>query len=247
MLLKGGQNTHGISIGVLCLESYYGKIPGHIKNATTFDFPVVYKVVEGATPEKIVKHGDKTLTDSFIRAAQELEKEGVNAITGSCGFLALIQREIADAVNVPVYISSLIQVPLVYRMLKSNQKVGLLVAQKKALTREHLLAVGAADIPVCVAGMDGKEEFCDVIIDRKRSELDTEKLQKEVLEVVRNMQTQYPEMGALVIECTDLPPYACRIQDILRVPVFDVITLTNMVHQALIRKEYDGYMPPRLF
>ncbi len=246
MILKGGQNIHGIAIGVLCLESYYGKIPGHIKNATTFDFPVVYKVVEGATPEKVVKHGDKTLCGAFVKAAQELEREGVKAITGSCGFLALMQKEIADGVHVPVYISSLIQVPLVYRMLKSDQKVGLLVAQKKALTQEHLRAVGAEDIPVCVAGMDGKEEFCDVIIDRKRAELDTEKLQGEVLDAVCKMAEEHREMGALVIECTDLPPYAYHIQQILKIPVFDIITLTNMVYQAILRKEYCGYMPPAI-
>jgi len=228
VILKGGTNLNGIPIGILCLETYYGRPPGHIRNASTFRFPVMYRVVPGATARRIVKEGDPELLEPFIKAAQELEQEGVMAVTGSCGFLALFQNELADSVDIPVYTSSLIQVPLVYRMLRRNQKVGILTASKSTLTEAHLEAVGAEKIPVCVAGMDDRQEFCEVVIEGRRHELDTDRLAGEVLAAVDSLAKAHPEMGALVIECTDLPPFAHLIQEKIHVPVFDIVTLTNM-------------------
>ena len=99
MIIKGGTNLSGIPIGILCLETYYGRPPGHIRNASTFRFPVIYRIVQGATARRVVKEADPELLNPFIQAAQALEREGVMAITGSCGFLALFQDELADAVD----------------------------------------------------------------------------------------------------------------------------------------------------
>ena len=246
MILEGGANIYGVPIGVLSLESYFAKPPGHIKNAATFDFPVTYKIVKGATTKKVVDHADRSLLEPFIAAAQELESEGVQAITGSCGFLVLFQREIADAVNIPVFLSSLIQVPMVHCMLKQNQKVGILTAKKDSLTPQHFRAVGAENIPVCIAGMENQKEFCDVIIEYKRVALDFDKFEKELLSVAQGLVGQNPDIGAVVLECTDMSYFARLIQQTVDRPVFDIITLTNMVHQALIRKPFVGMMPPEV-
>jgi hypothetical protein len=231
-------NNAPLSIGVLCLETYFTKVPGHIRNPATFDFPVTYQVVKGATPERMVVQGDETLLKPFIDAARELEQQGVAAITGSCGFLVLFQKQLADSVSVPVYVSSLIQVPMVYRMLRSDQKVGLLVAKKKTLTAKHLAAIGAEAVPVCVAGLDEQPEFREVIIEQQRTDLDMNRLEQEVLFEIDRLAHDNPDMGALVIECTDLPPFAAAIQQRIRMPVFDIVTLTNMVYQSLTRTRY---------
>jgi aspartate/glutamate racemase len=246
MILKGGTNLCGIPIGILCLETYYGRPPGHLRNASTFRFPVIYRIVKGATAKRVVKQADRELLTPFIEAARGLEQEGVMAITGSCGFLALFQDELADAVDIPLFTSSLIQIPLVYRMLRRNQKVGILTASKSTLTEEHLKAVGAEAVPVCVAGMDDQQEFCDVIIEGRRTELDLARLGQEVLAVVGKLVEDHPEMGALVIECTDLPPFAHLIQEKIRRPVFDIVTLTNMVYETLLRTPFQGIMPERI-
>jgi aspartate/glutamate racemase len=246
MILKGGTNLCGLPIGILCLETYYGRPPGHIRNASTFRFPVLYRIVQGATARRVVKKADPELLNPFIQAAQDLEQEGVMAITGSCGFLALFQDELADSVAIPVFTSSLIQIPMVYRMLRRNQKVGILTASKSTLTEAHLKAVGAEAVPVCVAGMDDRKEFCEVVIEDRRQELDVARLAEEVLAVVEGLAGDHPEMGALVIECTDLPPFARLIQEKIHVPVFDIVTLTNMVYETLVRTEYKGIMPRRV-
>ena len=243
MILRGGTNLCGIPLGVLALETYYGKVPGHIRNGSTFRFPLIYRVIKGATAKRVVDEADPELLNPFIEGARELEQEGVMAITGSCGFLALFQEELADSVAIPVFASSLIQIPMVHRMLRRDQTVGILTAKKSKLTRAHLKAVGADMVPVCVAGMDDQKEFCDVVIDGSRQELDVDRLAGEVLAVVDALAGDHPEMGALVIECTDLPPFAHLIQKKLRIPVFDIITLMNMVYETLVRTEFQGIMP----
>jgi hypothetical protein len=226
------------TIGVLCLDTAFTKIPGHIRNPATFDFPVVYQVVAGATPERVVSQADPRLLDPFIRAAQDLEARGVAAITGACGFLVLFQKELADAVSIPLYASSLIQLPMVHRMLPSGDTVGLLVANKSALTARHLAAIGGDAVPVCVAGMSERPEFREVMLEGRRVELDAGRLEREVLAEIDNLAEGNPGMGALVIECTDLVPFAHAIQTRIGVPVFDIVTLTQMVHRSLTRRPF---------
>jgi aspartate/glutamate racemase len=230
--------ARGSKIGVLCLDTSFTKILGHIRNPATFDFPVSYKIVRGATPERVVSQADLSLLEPFIHAARELESEGVAAITSACGFLALFQEQLADAVGVPLYASSLIQLPMVYRMLRSDQKVGLLVAKKDALTPRHLKAVGAESIPVCIAGMEEQPEFREVILAGQRDELDAGQLQRQVLKETERLAAEHSDMGALVIECTDLVPFSHAIQARIGVPVFDIVTLTEMIYQSLTRRPF---------
>jgi aspartate/glutamate racemase len=225
-------------IGVLGLDTSFPKIPGHIRNPATFDFPVAYKVVAGATAERVVRQADPRLLEPFVEAARELEAEGAAAITSACGFLALFQRELADAVGVPLYASSLVQVPMVARMLRTDQKVGVLVARKASLTRRHLAAVGAEDVPVCVAGMEDQPEFREVMLEARRPELDADRLGREVLGVAERLTRDAPEVGAIVFECTDLAPFAAAVQARTGLPVLDIVTLTEMVHHGLTRRPY---------
>src|SRR5262245_61677680 len=231
-------------IGVLCLETSFTKIPGHIRNRTTFDFPVVYREVKGATPERVVSQADPHLLAPFVHAAQELETQGVAAITAACGFLVLFQKELANAVAVPLYASSLIQLPMVHRMLRPGQTVGLLVANKRSLTRRHLEAIGGEHVPICVAGMEEQPEFREVMLEGRRVEIDADRLGREVATQAERLARANPDMGALIIECTDLVPYAHAIQSLVGVPVFDIVTLTEMVQQSLTRRPFDGRGAP---
>ena len=226
------------SIGVLCLDTSFTKIPGHIRTRSTFDFPVSYQVVAGATAQRVGTQADPSLIAPFAAAARALEEQGVAAITGACGFLALFQRELADAVTVPLYASSLLMLPMVHRMIRSDQRVGVLTAQRRSLTRRHLAAVGAESVPVCVGGMEEQPEFREVMLEARRDELDAGRLRGEVLTVAQQLVDNNPDIGALLLECTDLVPFACAIQDRTGLPVFDIVTLTELVHQSLTRRPY---------
>ena len=237
----GGKNVFGHAIGILMLETRFPRIPGDVGNATTWDFPILYKVIENATPDAVVRKGGRGLLPSFIKGAQELEKEGVRAITTTCGFLALFQQKMAEAVNIPVFTSSLMQVPLVYAMLKPSQKVGIITIHAESLTQRHLSSVGVDKVSHVIVGTEGEEEFSRKILDDEM-ELDVEKSRNELVKTARKMISDYSEVGAIVLECTNMPPHAAAIQQEIGLPIFDIYTLANMVYQAVVRKEFSGYM-----
>lgn len=242
-IYEGGQNICGASIGVLCLESYFPKPPGHIKNPSGLPFPVLYEMIDGVTVPTLLNNPSPDLLDPFIKGAQRLEAEGVRAITGSCGFLALFQKELAAAVSVPVFASSLIQVPLAYHMIGASAPVGVLTADASALTARHFEGVGAAGIPVAVKGLEATSEFAEVILRNTRTRMDTDLIEAEVLQAARDLKRETPEIRSIVLECTDLPPYAAQIQQELKLPVFDLTTLAQMAHSVTTRARYSGIMP----
>ena len=239
--VKGGQNLYGLAIGILILETRFPRIPGDMGNGTTWNFPVVYRIVKGASPARVVREADPTLLKPFIEAAQDLEKMGVKAITTTCGFLAIFQEEIANAVNIPVFTSSLMQVPLVYRMLKNNQKVGIMTVDSRSLTRKHLAAVGADSVPTVIVGTEDEEEFTRVLLGNELT-LDVDKARNDLITVARRLISQHPEVGAIVLECTNMPVYAKSIQQEVNLPIFDIYTLTNMVYSAVVSKDFAGFM-----
>lgn len=224
-------------IGILMLETRFPRIPGDVGNATTWNFPVLYKTVKGATPDSVVRKADRNLLEPFVKGAQELEREGVRAITTSCGFLALFQQEMAGAVAVPVFTSSLMQVPLVSSMLKPCQKIGIITIHSESLTREHLASVGVDRVPHIVVGTETEEEFSRAILGDE-AELDVEKSRQELVKVARILKRDHPEVGAIVLECTNMPPYAAAIQEDVELPVFDIYTLVDMVYHAVVRRKF---------
>jgi len=238
----GGKNFYGFSVGILTLHTRFPRIPGDMVNATTFPFPVLYKRVEGASPHRVVREGDAALLEPFIRAAQELEQEGVQAITTNCGFLSMFQEQLAAAVRVPVFTSSLMQVPLVYRMLPASQSVGILTIWKKTLTERHLRGAGIGqEIPVHIAGLETEKEFSRVILD-DLNELDPDLAREEHERVALRLLQEHPDIGAFVLECTNMSPYSHAIQRVTGRPVFDIVSLVKYVHGALTQTGYSGRM-----
>ena len=237
----GGKRIYGHAIGILMLEARFPRIPGDMGNATTWDFPVLYKVIKSATPDAVVRKGEGRLLDPFIAGAVELEKEGVRAITTNCGFLAMFHREMASAVSVPVFTSSLMQVPLVYAMLKPDQKVGIITISAESLTEKHLTAIGVDKVPHVIVGTEGEAEFSRKILDNEL-DLDVAKSREELVRVATRMIQQNPEIGAIVLECTNMTPYAAAIQEQTGLPVFDIYTFVNYVYHAVVRKSFSGYM-----
>jgi len=236
------QSWYGESVGILILDAAYPCVPGNVGNAGTFNFPVRYKVVKNASIDRLLNQRDPALLQPFIDAARQLQAEGVKAITGACGFMALFQRQVADSVDIPVFLSSLLQVRFIHPMLPKGRKIGVISANSSVLTPEHFAGVGISpDIPLVLAGMENQTEFRDAILLEKGS-LDSDQIQREVVEVAVLMVQRNPDVGAIILECSDLPPYAAAIQAAVNRPVFDFITMINYVHSALVRSPFQGFM-----
>ena len=210
-------------------------------NAYTWDFPVLYKVVKGASPQKVVAENDPSLLQPFINAAKELEAEGVSAITTNCGFLAMFQKEMNEAVNIPLFSSTLLMIPLVYSMIRPDQKVGVMTVNKSTLSDKIIYGAGCADIPKVIIGMEAEEEFTNMILE-DRLQMDVDKCRAEHVNVAKRLVDENPDLGAIVLECTNMPPYSHAIQQATGLPVFDIVTYVNFMQHALVKKVYRGIM-----
>ena len=234
-VFQGGFQTYGYTLGILLLDAHFPRIPGELGNATTFSYPVLMQVVASATPRRVV-NGDASLLDPFISATRDLESRGVKAITTTCGFLAVFQKEMAAAVDIPVFSSALIQVPMVQSMLGRGRKVGILTADSRYLTEAHYEGVGwnSQDVPVAIQGLESYPNFTGSVPDNGPT-LDFEAVTVEVVDAATKLVRDNPDVGAIVFECTNLPPYAAAVQAATSLPVFDILTLCDMVYQTLHR------------
>lgn len=210
------------------LDTVFPRIRGDIGNENTFDFPVRYEVVREATPKRVVREADRELIKPFIEAARKLEREGAGLITTSCGFLALFQSAVAGAVGVPFISSSLLQIPLVHRLYGADKKVGVLTADARHLTPEHFQAAGAGNIPLVIHGLEDRPEFSRVFLGNSR-DADFKRLEKEVGEVA-SLFAGFGDIGAVVLECTNLSPFAALIGRKSGLPVFHLNSLINMIY-----------------
>src|SRR5919197_228975 len=231
--VRGGFNQYGFTVGILMLDTRFPRITGDMGNATTFPFPVRYHRVPGADPDLVVRRGAEGLLPAFVEGARALESEGVGAITTNCGFLVKYQAELAGAVRGPGFTSSLLLVPLVHRLLPAGRRVGIMTVNAGSLGPEHLLGAGIGrEIPIAVAGMETEKEFTRVLLGDEL-ELDVDAAREEHVRVARRLVGDHPDVGAIVLECTNMPPYTADIQRATGLPVFDVVSLVTLVHGAL--------------
>src|SRR2546428_1344399 len=238
--VRGGFTQYGFTVGILMLDTRFPRIPGDMGNASTFSFPARYQRVEGADPDLVVRRGAAGLLPAFLDGARRLEHEGVGAITTNCGFLVKFQRESAPSVRVPVFTSSLLLVPLVHRLLPPGRRVGIMTVNAGTLTAEHLAGAGiGGDIPIAVAGMETEKEFTRVLLGNELV-LDVDVAREEHVRVARRLVAEHGDIGAVVLECTNMPPYTADIPRQTRLPVFDIVSLVTMVHAALAAGQ-----PPR--
>jgi hypothetical protein len=221
----GGKTLYGASVGILMLETRFPRIPGDMGNAETWPFPVLYKVVPGASPRRVVCEKAEGLLDGFLAAAAELVRLGADGITTTCGFLSLYQKEIAANVGVPVATSSLMQIPFIERVLPPGNRVGVLTVSAANLTPEHLSAAGA-DPATPVVGTDGGSEFSRVMINDEER-LDVAAAERDILAAGDRLVASHDGIGAVLLECTNMVPYARALSQRLRLPVFSIYTFVT--------------------
>jgi len=236
-VVMGGHTNYGFLVGIMMLETRFPRVPGDIGNALTFSFPVLYKVIPGLSPSRLITGESSFPLEAFIETGRWLIREGVKTIVTSCGLLALYQGELAQSLKVPVFSSSLLQIPLVYAA--TGRRVGVLTADERALGKRHFESVGASGIPVAVEGI--RESYFWNVLNNDFSELDVALAEQDVLQAGRRLVAHWSDIGAIVLECTNFPPFAKSIQQALGLPVYDMVTLTHMAYEGVCRKSYrDG-------
>ena len=206
----------GAFLGILMLQTRFPRLPGDIGHPASFGLPIRQLVVEGAIPGKVVQDAAALrasgLLQAFVQGARRLEADGAAAITTSCGFLVLFQRQLQAAVRVPVVTSSLV---MLAALLGEEARVGVLTISAERLGPEYLDAAGvpaarAAD--VIVEGLPAGGEFAGAILG-DRPQMDLTAVQAEIVAAARALQRRAPAVRTLVLECTNLPPHARAIEE----------------------------------
>jgi hypothetical protein len=230
-IAKGGKAVYGAAVGILMLEARFPRIPGDVGHAATWPFPVHYAVVAGASPERVVRRRAEGLLDGFLAAARELVARGADGLTTNCGFLSVFQAELAAAVGVPVATSSLMQAPLIERLLPPGRRVGILPISQATLTPAHLQAAGVApDTPV--VGTEGGREFSRVILGDEL-EMDVLACERDILDAGAALVRGWPAVGAILLECTNMCPHAAALRAHTGLPVFDMVSFVTWFQSGL--------------
>ena len=234
-------HIHAPRIGILCWET--GQVPrglmqleslvGNSTNLASYNYPVRLKPVCGANVHTVLENPSREVLVHMIADAKAMAADGVKAITTSCGFNAIFQQELASALDVPVFTSSLLQVPMVQRMLGPKAEVCIVTANAGALRPEHLSAAGIErNTGLHIAGLEKNTEWCR-LFDEPEKDVDLALIEQEILSTCLAAQAAHPALRAFVLECTDLPPFSAAIRQQTGLPVFDFITMTNYLEASL--------------
>jgi len=236
------QQIAGYSVGIVYIENvHYPMMPGNVVNASTYDFPVRMMAVPNLTNDRLF-NADPTIADDIIATARHMvEKEGVRAICSACGFFGNFHKKVAEAVDAPVALSSLVQLPWIQTLLKPGQKVGILTANASAMTPELFRNCGIENHEnVVIKDMMKAEHFAAVV--DMRGHFDNGKARDEVVTAALELFEGDIDIGAILLECSDMPPYAAAIQEATQLPVFDFITLIKWLHNATTQRPYSGWI-----
>ena len=233
--------TYGHAIGILLLDAHAPFIPGDVGNACTYNYPVLYKVVPGLTTSLILK-GAPELTERVVKAARELEEQGVRGISSDCGFFLQFQDVVRNSVNIPVALSSLLQLPFIAQTIKPTRPIGVITADSGNLTMDFLANAGiSVENPLIIRGLQNEPEFKTAALEEKDT-LDSDLFTKEVLNAAHEMLKDNSDIGLILLECSLLPPYSKAVQDATGLPVYDFITMIDYMQSGTHQISYSGYM-----
>jgi Asp/Glu/hydantoin racemase len=235
-----GQDANGQPIGILVVDMSMPVLPGHVSNAYTYTFPVRYLPVPNVNWPLLHTASSEIMQD-IINAARQLEREGCRAVFGDCGFFGHFQRAVADALDIPVFLSSVMQVHMIISGLSKNRRVGVLTANSESLTQSLFESCGVSrdDYERCdIVGAQDEPEFSNVL--NSRGYYDVGKVRQELINLARSLVADHVEIGALLLECTDMTQHASALQASVKLPVFDMVTLINYAYGAVCRKPAVG-------
>jgi hypothetical protein len=237
---RRGARNYGQAVGILQLDCSLPFIPGDVDNAGTYDYPVLYKVVPGLSTAACLR-GAPELAAAAVACARELETQGVRAISSDCGFMLQFQEQVREAVRIPVAMSSMVQLPLIASGLSAKRPIAVITADSTNLTPQFLARNGVS-VPnkVIIRGLETEPEFKSAVLDEKGS-IDAALVEREVVGAVRQIREEHPDLGAVLFECSMLPPYARAVQDATGLPVFDFVTMIDYLYAATHQRRYDGF------
>jgi hypothetical protein len=222
-------------LGILAWENELEQLPGNLIHPDTFPFPVHVERIEGACYESMVLNPDKRMEERFARAAQRAAERGVKFIVSTTGLSVLFQQAAAQAVQIPVFTSSLLMLPTMRRLLNPGIKIGVITAGERFLSAAHLEGIG--DLELHIEGIDRSPLFTQLavspsVIQRRRD------LEELGIGAARNLLAKCPEIGLIVIEVTGLCAVAGAIRKHTGLPVLDIVECSHLMHNLYVQNRW---------
>jgi len=241
---------YGMGLGIIVLDEVYPGFPGDVRNASAYPFPIQYEIAEGVDINKLVRAEDKSpCLGPVQRAAKKLERIGCRAIAAECGYFAYFQQDIAGYVDIPVFMSSLLQIPFAQQLVGREKVVGILAASKRSLTDAHLEAVGVELGTNYVVGGANDEGRCSQFTNLWNAGVRPDppqafydKAERDFVAVACEFYREHPTMGAMVLECTGFPPFARALQREIDIPIFSWGTLLDFAYSVVVHRDYYGHV-----
>jgi len=234
----GGKNFYGAAVGILMLETRFPRIHGDIGNGTTWPFHVMLRSVRGASLDQVVNKRADGLLDTFVEAGLDLIAQGADGITTSCGFMSLFQKELSDRLPEPVASPSLMQVSLVNKMLGNGKRAGMITVKKESLPPDHLKSVGVPlDTPIM--GTEQGEEFTRAVLGDE-DQLNVRLATQDLVNASLTLKENNPDAGAIVLECTNMGPYAAAIRQATILPVYSIYSFIQWFQAGLLPRQFDN-------
>jgi len=250
IIARRDHSCYGMGLGIIILDDVYPGFPGDVRNASAYPFPIQYELCDGVDIQALVFAEDKSpCLEPILRAAKRLERMGCRAIAAECGYFACFQKEVAAHVDVPVFMSSLLQVPLAQQVIGPDKQVGILCAFRRFLTDAHLEAVGVDPGSDIAIGGALDEYHCrefenlwDAGKRPARPEAHYARAEDEFVRSAVDFVAANPRIGALLFECTGFQPFARAAQRVLDVPVFSWGTLLDYAYSVTVHRDYYGHV-----
>lgn len=239
-----GHPLYGHAVGIIMQNDSIVRLPGDVGNATTFKFPVRYALVPGVGGNDLKDPANlERIAPAYIDAARQLEQEGIKMLAAGCGFSGILQPILNAQVNIPVFTSSLMQVPLISQSIGGGA-IGILTADSRILDDRYFKPLGwdCSSLKVRVWGIEEEKDFLDVLFEGGQSSIELlQRGNSSMRRIALEMINRYPEIRAIVMECTNLPPFSAEVSAATGLPVFDIVTLIKWAYSACIPKVFQGY------
>lgn len=241
-----GRNVSGLTVGLIQFQANLPMIPGNMGNATTFDFPMLYREMNAENVLDVMATTPVAqFTDACVEAAQWLEMQGVRAIMGNCGFFGHYQIAVQERINTPFFSSSLMMLPMMVRSMPTNKKVGVLTANGPLLRDGPAMencGLSTADKAnrVVVEGCEDDMEFARAMA--VQGAYNPVKFEQDVLTGIKRLLAKDPDIAVILLECTELSPHAHAVQRLVNMPVWDYTSLTNWIHSGCARRPFVGHV-----
>jgi len=220
-------------VGVLRIDYSYPPIPGDTASDASYGYKVIFRKVAGLTFEKCQGAVlDLDIQRELKVAVSELEKEGVVAITGDCGFLMAYQPYIRALTEIPVVMSSILQAPMLMAANAPDAKFAVFTANSSTFDKTKLLTQSGMQVNLeqwIVIGLQDLPGFEAVALGQK---VPAEKVQPGIIACVKELKQKEPKLSGILLECTELPHYADAIRAETQLPVVDAITIVDFFQNS---------------